>query len=77
MSRWICLECRWIGSEIELVQAKDPWGDSIYFCPKCHTPEHITDVCDEPGCNEQATCGFPTETVYRRTCGDHYRKQVA
>lgn len=29
-------------------------------------------LCDEPGCKRQSTSGFPTETGYRRTCGDHY-----
>lgn len=30
--------------------------------------------CDEPGCKEADTCGFPTATGYRRTCGKHYRE---
>ena len=31
----------------------------------------IIDLCDEPGCYEEASCGFPTEDGYRRTCTDH------
>ena len=28
--------------------------------------------CDEPGCDKQATCGFPTDDEgYRRTCFAH------
>ena len=27
--------------------------------------------CDEPGCKVEATCGFPVDGGYRRTCGDH------
>jgi hypothetical protein len=27
--------------------------------------------CDEPGCMEQSSCGTPTMTGYRRTCGPH------
>jgi hypothetical protein len=27
--------------------------------------------CDEPGCTEQRTCGFPTDKGYRNTCGKH------
>lgn len=29
-------------------------------------------LCDEPGCKAASSCGFPTETGYRRTCGTHY-----
>lgn len=28
--------------------------------------------CDEPGCTREASCGFPTEAGYRRTCADHH-----
>lgn len=28
-------------------------------------------VCDEPGCFKYATCGFPTDNGYRRTCYNH------
>jgi len=28
--------------------------------------------CDEPGCTEPSTCGFPVAGGYRRTCGNHY-----
>jgi hypothetical protein len=31
--------------------------------------------CDEPGCREPATCGFPDGEHYRRTCGKHYHYQ--
>lgn len=27
--------------------------------------------CDEPKCKERATCGFPTDNGYRRTCSKH------
>jgi len=29
-------------------------------------------LCDEPGCKQFISCGFPTESGYRRTCGKHY-----
>mgnify|MGYP001569572096 CR=1 FL=1 len=32
-------------------------------------------VCDEPGCGNQATCGWPLKTGYRRTCGNHMERQ--
>jgi hypothetical protein len=37
-------------------------------------PHQLTDgLCDEPGCKERSTCGFPTPSGYRRTCGEHYK----
>ncbi len=29
--------------------------------------------CDEPGCNKQGTCGWPSDTGYRRTCSEHHK----
>ena len=31
----------------------------------------VLNMCDEPGCFDNAGCGFPTETGYRRTCYNH------
>jgi hypothetical protein len=31
--------------------------------------------CDEPGCTEDGTCGWPTESGYRRTCYRHWIKE--
>lgn len=28
-------------------------------------------VCDEPGCFKYATCGWPSDNGYRRTCYEH------
>ena len=28
-------------------------------------------LCDEPGCFVEVSCGFPTENGYRRTCFNH------
>lgn len=33
----------------------------------------ILTCCDEPGCYEQISSGFPTDNGYRQTCGTHYR----
>ena len=46
-------------------------------CPHC-IMEHVWPCptiprCDEPGCDNEASCGWPSPTGYRRTCGDHYR----
>ena len=32
----------------------------------------VIDLCDEPGCYEASSCGFPTgDGEYRRTCYEH------
>ena len=31
----------------------------------------VLNMCDEPGCFDNAGCGFPTENGYRRTCYNH------
>ena len=33
----------------------------------------ILSCCDEPGCYEQISAGFPAEGGYRSTCCEHYR----
>ena len=33
--------------------------------------------CDEPGCGLVAICGWPSDGGYRRTCGIHYRADLA
>lgn len=33
--------------------------------------KRFSSVCDEPGCFRYATCGWPSETGYRRTCYEH------
>lgn len=33
----------------------------------------VLSCCDEPGCYNEISAGFPTDNGYRSTCGDHYR----
>ena len=33
----------------------------------------ILSCCDEPGCYEEISAGWPSPDGYRSTCGDHYR----
>ena len=33
-------------------------------------PSHL--VCDEPGCGKVIATAWPSETGYRRTCGEHF-----
>ena len=50
-------------------------------CPHCvvthEWPCPTIPRCDEPGCEQEATCGWPSDAGYRRTCGDHYRAFLA
>ncbi len=68
--------CGWIGGESELLEAQNPFimGETIKACPKCgEINSTLAEVCDEPGCNEEATCGWPSPSGYRTTCGEHMR----
>lgn len=71
--RWLCQSCDWTGSDAELLRAPSPFAadDTIVGCPKCKAVEDIANACDEPGCDQEATCGFPAPGGYRRTCGKH------
>lgn len=72
--KWICQECGFIGPIDAFDKVPDPRGpDTWTVCPKCRQPENVVAACDEPGCKQASTCGFPIPDGYRRTCGDHYR----
>lgn len=75
-NRWRCEECKKIFNESELLQAQNPFDihQTISGCPNCKAVEDFINICDEPGCDREATCGFPTPSGYRRTCGDHMRE---
>ena len=80
IDKWICTECAFIGAIDEFDKVKDPHGSDIWtVCPKCRTPERVTMACDEPGCNKESSCGFPTPAGYRRTCFNHsfFKRQTA
>lgn len=71
---WGCNDCSWIGRQSALLVAPNPFDptDNILGCPQCKAIGSFWEVCDEPCCKRQASCGFPTETGgYRRTCGQH------
>jgi rubredoxin len=72
---WKCTNCRWHGEEKKLLHADSPFNpqDELVACPQCKSVYDLVNMCDEPNCTDEATCGFPTPTGYRRTCGKHYR----
>jgi hypothetical protein len=74
--RWKCKECGWkgLGNEIDMV--KDPKSDNLWpICPKCREANQFDNLCDEPGCDMIAGCGWPSPNGYRRTCHKHWIKE--
>ncbi len=80
MKRWRCKFCHLISQEETLLQAPSPFdpSDVLMGCPHCKQVEGFDELCDEPTCKEDATCGFPTDDLgdkwngYRRTCHKHF-----
>ncbi len=65
--------CGWRGTLDDVLRGKSPFDDEVLIgCPKCKTVDNMIEACDEPGCWKAATCGTPTPSGYRRTCGDHW-----
>jgi hypothetical protein len=78
LKQWGCNECGVLTLEIELLRAVSPFdaSETITACPKCKTIDNFYEVCDEPLCNKEVTCGYPAGPEfgwYRRTCSKHYR----
>ena len=78
--RWKCNACGAVTVETELLTAPSPFADTyeLTACPQCKQCEEGFDLlCDEPGCNSHAGCGWPTGDDsddwggYRSTCGKH------
>lgn len=74
VDRWICKECETNISTSELLQAENPFkkGDEITGCPKCFSIDSFVTGCDEPGCKERSSSGWPSPDGYRWTCHKHY-----
>jgi len=75
MERWRCGACDSIVEKADLLKAVNPFQSDLYIygCPDCKDVQGFTLICDEPGCTNDATCGFPVPDGYRTTCGDHMR----
>lgn len=71
-SRYFC-ECGWRGNEDQILIAPNPFdgSDDLTGCPECKSTNSVILACDEQGCWRKATCGTPTLSGYRQTCGDH------
>lgn len=68
-----CKECGWGGKETEIVRFPDPElpGNLWNICPRCRAAEQFDNICDEAGCRQIASCGWPSPIGYRRTCYEH------
>lgn len=65
----LCRDGMTISNMFDLHQA-----DEVAKVAKEHGYDKIKPVinlCDEPGCYQHVSCGFPTDGGYRRTCSDH------
>lgn len=76
MALFQCDHCGHVMREADVlsVAVPRPKGGApaiVQQCPECGECESFTNVCDEPGCKSEATCGWPTAQGYRRTCGKH------
>lgn len=79
MKRWRCQGCERISLEPVLLTAQSPFdaAQTLTGCPLCKSVEGFDEICDEPGCERNATCGFPAGAEfggYRRTCGKHLER---
>lgn len=78
--RWKCKLCSGVTLEPDLLTAPSPFCDTYQLtgCPGCkQCDEGFELLCDEPGCNRDASCGWPTGNEadawggYRQTCYKH------
>ena len=78
--RWRCRVCLAISLEHELLRELSPFTptETLVGCPHCRQCLDGFDlVCDEPGCNQSVTSGWPTYDMddpwagFRQTCAKH------
>jgi hypothetical protein len=68
-----CNECGWQGEMKDLLTAPNPFeeDDIIHGCPKCHSIDCFTQLCDVDGCKDYASSGWPSKVGYRHPCHIH------
>jgi len=75
MNLFMCNFCNHTMPEAAMLMAPSPFNpdETLYACPNCkQCDEGFRELCDEPGCTKDATCGWPTpDGGYRRTCAEH------
>ena len=79
VNRWRCESCQTIFPDTEALIGPHPFAEgSITGCPRCKAAHDsgAALICDEPGCDEESSCGWPSPVGYRRTCHRHFRSEV-
>lgn len=73
----VCKECGHHCKWGELLRAPNPFDpeESVTGCPNCFAVDASITVCDVEGCFEVASCGWPSKSGYRHTCGKHLRNE--
>jgi len=70
--KYICMECKWQGTDAEIDYLKDPKSKLMWqICRKCRSPDRLSRACDEPDCWSEATRGTMQASLYRQTCALH------
>lgn len=71
--RFRCRGCKTIVDATDVLTAPNPFepSESIQGCPTCRSVDQFTLLCDEFQCDREASCGTPTASGYRQTCGEH------
>lgn len=74
-NKFVCSECCWHGFSSNILWALNPFCEEqdIAGCPSCKDINTLVRACDQPGCWEPTSCGYPTDHGYRITCHGHYR----
>jgi len=81
MKQWRCQNCKQITLGASLLTARSPFDaeDTLTGCPICRRAEGFDEICDEPGCERDASWGFPAGPEfggYRRTCHAHMTRKA-
>jgi len=81
-NRFRCKACDEVTPYSALLKAPSPFdaSDTLTACPVCKQCDVVFELlCDEDGCNDDATCGWHTGDNadqwggYRNTCGRHWK----
>ena len=77
-NKWRCKSCNEISDHRTLLRAPNPFdsGDVITGCPHCKQFEGFELLCDEDGCQEVYTSGWPSPEGYRVTCHKHWKQVI-
>ena len=72
MTKWLCRQCNWTGTE--LLRAPNPFEPEfdICGCPVCKDVADIVGACEVADCANESTIGAPTDDGYKRFCSKHF-----